>query len=174
MQWDRSHALGLSRSRCKRCQGSGLRVIRASIEVPCGCVFRSVFRICYRRFRECVALGDHTSSVSLECTRGSECRRAYSRKTEEFAADFCLVSRRELDDFEHKIFRYHFLLGADWRLCCGKLRMDRADFFYHIYRIEQKLGRVFAELEPYPLFPLDEYFGGTIPRETVTCEPLAA
>jgi hypothetical protein len=24
------------------------------------------------------------------------------------------------------------------------------------------LGRVFRELEPYSLFPLDEYFGGTI------------
>ena len=29
-----------------------------------------------------------------------------------------------------------------------------------MYRIEQKLGRVFRELEPYPLFPLDEYFNG--------------
>jgi hypothetical protein len=29
-----------------------------------------------------------------------------------------------------------------------------------VYRIEQKLGRVFRELEPYSLFPLDEYFHG--------------
>ena len=28
-----------------------------------------------------------------------------------------------------------------------------------VYRIEQKLGRAFRELKPYPLFPLDEYFG---------------
>ena len=38
--------------------------------------------------------------------------------------------------------------------------MDRGTFFHSVYRIEHKLGRVFAELEPYALFPLDEYFGG--------------
>ena len=27
-----------------------------------------------------------------------------------------------------------------------------------MYRVEEKLGRVFAELAPYPLFPLEEYF----------------
>jgi hypothetical protein len=29
-----------------------------------------------------------------------------------------------------------------------------------VYRIEQKLGRVFRELEPYALFPVNEYFHG--------------
>src|SRR5262249_4290278 len=65
-----------------------------------------------------------------------------------------------LDDFEHRLFRYHFLLGADWKLCTRKLRIDRGNFFHAVYRIEQKLGRVFRELEPYPLFPIDEYFNG--------------
>ena len=27
------------------------------------------------------------------------------------------------------------------------------------------LGRVFATLQPYPLYPLNEYFGGVISRE---------
>jgi hypothetical protein len=76
------------------------------------------------------------------------------------------VSRRALNDFEHSIFRYHFLLGADWKLCGRQLGIDRGIFFHHIYRIEQRLGRVFRELEPYPLYPLDEYFGGST-RETV-------
>lgn len=174
MQWDRPHAIGLSRPRCKRCHGDGLRTIHEGLEVPCACIFRAIFRICYRRFRECVALADHTGSVSLECTRGKESRRAYSRKSEEFSADFCLISRRVLSDFEHRIFRYHFLLGADWRLCCRSMRIDRAEFFYLLYRIERKLGRAFAETQPYPLFPLDEYFGGTIPSETITCESMAA
>jgi hypothetical protein len=43
--------------------------------------------------------------------------------------------------------------------------MDRGDFFHAVYRIEQRLGRVFAELQPYPLFPLNEYFGGMIRKE---------
>ncbi len=77
-------------------------------------------------------------------------------------ADFCLVSRRTLDDFEYKVFRFHFLLGADWRLCCRQMKIDRGTFFHAVYRIQQKLGRVFRDLKPYSLYPLDEYFGGTV------------
>jgi hypothetical protein len=43
--------------------------------------------------------------------------------------------------------------------------MDRGTFFHSIYRIEQRLGRVFAELEPYALYPVSEYFGGLIRKE---------
>jgi hypothetical protein len=82
-------------------------------------------------------------------------------KDEEYVADFCLVSRRALSLREHMIFRYHYLLGADWKLCCQKLNTDRGAFFHEIYRIEQKLGRVFRELEPHALFPVDEYFNCT-------------
>jgi len=77
-------------------------------------------------------------------------------------ADFCLVSRRALDQEDHRLFRFYFLLGADWQLCARRLNMDRGNFFHAIYRIERKLGRAFCELEPYALYPLDEYFGGTV------------
>jgi hypothetical protein len=83
-------------------------------------------------------------------------------KREEYMADFCLVSRRVLDETQHRIFRYHYLLGADWRLCCRKLNLDRGDFFHEVYRIEAKLGRAFVELEPYPLYPLREYFNSVV------------
>ena len=76
-------------------------------------------------------------------------------------ADFCLVSRRALDDFHYRVFKYHFLLGADWKLCCRKLNIDRGTFFHVVYRIEQELGRTFRELEPHALFPVDEYFSST-------------
>jgi hypothetical protein len=36
-------------------------------------------------------------------------------------ADFYLVSRRERDALESRVVRYHFLLGADWKLCCQQL-----------------------------------------------------
>ena len=104
------------------------------------------------------------SRVTLENCSGPGGRRVWSRKDEDFIADFCLVSRRELNDFEHRIFRFHFLLGADWRLCCRRLQMDRGNFFHAVYRIQQKLGRIFRELEPFALFPLDVYFGGTITK----------
>ena len=171
MQWDRSHTLGLANASCTYCHGYGLRLVRNGKEAPCPCVFRAVFRACYRRFRECAANGEHTSTVTLEFCRGAEGRRTYSRKREEFMADFCLVSRRLLNDLEHQLFRYHFLLGADWKLCCRRLRIDRGNFFHAVYRIEQKLGRVFRELEPYSLFPVDDYFHGPVKNVTSSLTP---
>jgi hypothetical protein len=141
-----------------------MRPIRITKETPCSCAFRTVFRACFNRFRECVAKGTYNSSVSLEFCRGRDGRRTYSRKREEYIADFCLVSKRTLDETEYKVFRYHFLLGANWKLCCRQMNVDRGTFFHLVYRIEQKLGRTFAELEPYPLYPLSDYFCGTIRR----------
>jgi hypothetical protein len=102
------------------------------------------------------------TQARLEMVSGKERREIWGRKDEEFIADFCLVSKRVLEEDEHKVFRLHYLLSADWRLCCARLKMDKGVFFHSIYRIEQKLGRVFRELQPYPLFPLDEYFGGSV------------
>lgn len=78
----------------------------------------------------------------------------------QYIADFLLMARRLLDDQEYRIFRIHFLLGANWKLCTMKLKMDRGDFFHIVYKIEARLGKGFREEEPYGLFPLDEYFGG--------------
>jgi hypothetical protein len=123
-------------------------------------VLRSIFRICFSRFRKCVTQERHLSHVSLEPHSGRNRPNSWGLKDEEFIADFTLVARRHLTEEEHRLFRYHFLLGADWKLCSRKLGMDRGNFFHAVYRIEQKLGRVFRELEPYPLFPLDDYFHG--------------
>jgi hypothetical protein len=142
-----------------------MRLVHNGREAPCNCVFRAVFRSCFNRFREFAANADHIGTVSLEFCRGRDGRRSYARKREDYVADFCLVSRRVLDDYEHQLFRFHFLLGADWRLCCRQLHMERGTFFHSIYRIEQRLGRVFAELEPYALYPVSEYLGGMIRKE---------
>jgi hypothetical protein len=105
------------------------------------------------------------SHVRFDIIGGQERRPVWGRKDEEYIADFCLVSKRFLDDFEYKIFRFHFLLGADWKLCCRQLKMEKGVFFHAIYRIQQKLGRAFRELTPYPLFPLDQYFGAVVRKE---------
>ena len=94
-------------------------------------------------------------------------KRNYGRVMEEYIADFCLVSRRALDPADHRLFRYHYLLGANYKLCCRYLKMDSGKFFHDVYRIEQTLGRVFRELKPYGLFPLDEYFGGVVRKNSV-------
>ncbi len=105
------------------------------------------------------------SHARLEIIGGQDRRPVWGRKDEEYVADFCLVSKRILDEFEYKLFRYHFILGADWRLCCRQLKMEKGVFFHAIYRIQQKLGRAFRELEPYALFPLDEYFAPVVRKE---------
>ena len=161
MQWTRSENLALAVPNCACCYGTGTRSVKRGIPQPCNCVFRSIFRACYARFRHCSTKEKHMSRVSLEYTaRGGH--RIWGRKDEEYVADFTLVSRRALTPDEHRLFRFHFLLGADWRLCCRRLNMDRGNFFHAIYRIEQKLGQVFRELKPYSLYPLDEYFGGRV------------
>jgi hypothetical protein len=38
--------------------------------------------------------------------------------------------------------------------------LDRGSFFHIVYRIEEKLGRVYAETQPHALLPRSEYFGG--------------
>jgi hypothetical protein len=161
MEWTRSETLALAQQSCTFCYGLGLRPGRAGTSTPCNCVFRAIFRACYEKFRLCVAKEKHMSRVSLEANLGQTRRSVWGLKDEEYTADFCLVSRRYLSLREHRIFRYHYLLGADWKLCCQKLTMDRGAFFHEIYRIEQKLGRTFRELEPHALFPVDEYFNGT-------------
>ena len=166
MEWTRSETLALAAPRCNACVGLGLRIGRNKTAHPCNCVLRAIFRACFERFRQCASREKYMSKVTLDFIPGRERRGSWGRKDEEFAADFCLVSRRTLSGLEYRIFKYHFLLGADWKLCCRKLEMDRGNFFHAVYRIEQKLGRVFRELEPYALFPVDDYFHG--PSKDIT------
>ncbi|MGD1072014.1 MAG: hypothetical protein ABSB15_17920 [Bryobacteraceae bacterium] len=163
LKWDRSDVLALAKEDCTQCRGFGLRGSGGTgEEMPCNCVFRSIFRACYKRFRHCASGEKHVSHARLEQVNGKEHRQTWGMKDEEFMADFCLVARRNLGPLEYRIFRFHYLLGADWRLCCRRMKMERGDFFHAVYRLQQKLGRVFKELKPYPLYPLDEYFGGTV------------
>ena len=169
MEWTRSETLALAAPRCNICLGLGLRIGRSDTTHPCNCVLRAIFRACFERFRDCVNREGYMSRVTLDPIPGKDHRGAWGRKYEEYAADVCLVSKRTLTEFEYRIFRYHFLLGANWKMCCRKLNLDRGNFFHAVYRIEQKLGRIFRELEPYSLYPIDDYFHG--PAKRVTAMP---
>ena len=114
------------------------------------------------------------SKTTLDNIPGKDRQGTWGRKQEEYMADFCLVSKRALDENEYRLFRYHFLLGADWRLCSRKLGVDRGTFFHSVYRIQEKLGRIFRELEPYPLFPLTDYFHGPIRPSAIYAVPPGA
>lgn len=148
-----------------------MRRLRRRAESPCNCVFRGIFRACYARFREYDIEGAQCGSVSLEQAHGPTGYRVYSRKREEFMADFCLVAQRELTEEEYRVFCYVFLLRADSRLCSRYLGVDRGAWYHAVYRIEVKLGRRFAEMRPYPLYPVDEYMGGAVRSARVQPDP---
>lgn len=160
MEWTRSETLALAANGCAYCHGIGLRVGRSGKLRPCLCALRAIFRACYGRFRQILTKEKYVTQVTLEPVPGRDYKQCYSRKDEEYVADFTLVTRRCLTDEEYRIFKFHYLLGADWKMCCRRLGMEKGRFFHAIYRIEAKLGRCYRELEPYALFPLDEYFHG--------------
>ncbi len=165
MEWTRSTTASLARLSCTACLGSGVKQENDGEIVPCSCVLRAVFRACYARFRTCIQKEKYLSRVSFEHFGGKERRMMWGRKNEEYAADFHLVSRRALDPFHYRVFSYHFLLGGDWKLCCPRLGINRAQFFYAVYRVEEILGHVFYELEPYGLFPPRDYFATRLVRQ---------
>lgn len=164
MEWTRSETIALAKQSCTFCYGLGLRPGQQENETPCYCVFRAIFRLCYGRFCQCVQHDGRFSHTNLQSNPGPSGKHQYSFKNQEYAADFLLVSRRVLgrDTFAYQLFKYHFLLGADWKLCTRRLGINRGQFFHEVYRVEQRLGRSYRELQPYPLFPLDEYFGGRV------------
>lgn len=162
MNWNRSEVIALSKEGCVHCGGHGFKPGTAD---PCNCVFRSIFKACYGRFRRCTDSRETgVGCVRLEpISKAVNSPRIYGRKNEEFLADFVLIAKRTLTNAqEFRVFKFHFLLGADWKLCVRQLGMDKGSFFHSVYRIQQKLGRAFRETQPYGIFPLDEYFGGSV------------
>jgi hypothetical protein len=111
---------------------------------------------------ECITVDATISQVRIERRPGKAGHITWARKQEEYVADFMKITERTLTTAQFRLFRYHFLLGADYSLCCRRMNIDKGTFFHAVYRIQQKLGKALRDTEPYSLFPLDEYFGGTI------------
>jgi hypothetical protein len=167
MIWTNSDVLALASLNCARCDGLGFTRTAdlTSTGNPCRCVLREIFKNCLKRFRDCVERPKHMSNTSLTRTSGpSGGRQVWGRKTEEFIADFICIAKRALGPgtFEYTLFRYIYLLGADEKLCCRQMRLDRETFFNARERIIQKLGRAYRETEPFSLYPIDEYFSSRI------------
>lgn len=147
--WPRSLLLVLAKYNCAVCHGSGLRLDHAAV-APCACVLRAIFRSCYARFELCTGPERYLRRAAFERGRG---HRSPGRKDEEYIADFCLVAKRTLTPAEYRLFHFHFL-------CMGRSGSQRENYFADVYRLEEKLGRTYAELRPYPLYPLSDYFHG--------------
>jgi hypothetical protein len=147
-KWDRSNVLALAKEDCTQCRGFGLRERAATGRKHPAIVYSGRYFAPATRAFDIAASGEkHVSHARLEQVNGKEHRHTWGMKDEEFMADFCLVAKRYLTPLEHRIFRFHYLLGADWKLCCRQMKMDRGDFFHTVYRLQQKLGRIFKELK---------------------------
>lgn len=161
MEWTRSETIGLASVSCVFCRGLGLRKTPVrEVTKPCGCVFRAIFRACFVRYRHCVEKAGTASGLTYDQSEGPTGHRLWGRRNEEYIADFELVCRRSLGREEYDVFHWHFIQGADWKYCIEKIGIDKGSFFHRVYLLQEKLGRVFRELRPYALFPLDEYFSG--------------
>ena len=170
MEWNHSDLGLLAFESCTTCGGSGVRRQKRGRPIPCGCALRAIFRACHARFRDCVFRGKFRSRISFERTPSGRTNRGmWSRPEEEYMADFVLVSKRHLDEWHYRVYNYHFLLGADWRMCCKRLGLSRGNFYHAVYRIEEKLGQVFFELEPYALYPPRDYFVVRLPGPIKPC-----
>jgi hypothetical protein len=157
--WNRSNTIGMALPSCGFCEGTGMCDLRhGKATRPCDCVFRNIFRACYQTFKTCAESGQAFGTISWDFVPGGGRNRMYSRKREEFLADFCLVAKRVLTPSDYKTMVWYFLEGATWQECCGRLGMSRGNFFHTVYRIERVAGKAFAETEPYALFPGYAYF----------------
>jgi hypothetical protein len=155
--WDRGNTIAMADQNCGRCHGVGLQARRGGT-APCGCVLRAIFRACLRKYRECARKDPHIAQVNLEVVAGKRGALAWGRPDQEYCADFVLIARRTLDNLHRRVFSLHFLRDRDWRACTRALGIGRGNFFHAVYRVQEQLGRVFCELRPYALFPVDQYF----------------
>ena len=155
--WPRGILLANSDVQCRQCHGMGGEPGR-----PCGCVLRRICRAVVERVWNIREREDRPIQVRYWGGRAKGRRMpwvVYSRQYEEFLADVELVARRSLSERQWTIFRHHHLGGEQWRRCSRRVGLERGRFFHEVYRLEERLGRVFRELRPYALFPTREYFG---------------
>ena len=105
MEWTRSETIGLAAVKCAFCRGLGMKAGRGGAQEACDCVFRAIFRACYARFRQCAEREKTLSRVTLDCGPKGCGRVTWSRKDEEYMADFYLVTRRSLTAEEWRLDR---------------------------------------------------------------------
>ena len=162
-EWARKF-VALAVQGCLKCFGSG--TLLGNKTRLCGCVGRAIFNALHRKYHsiECGYEGVRGSCVPVIVVGGRDSCFTWSRRNEEFAADFCLLAKRTLDLRHYRIFQLHFVEGMNWRYCCDRLKIDRGTFFHSIYRIQESVGIAAVELRPYALYPINEYFGVTLAK----------
>jgi len=167
MEWTPPIAARLARPGCPECYGTGLPGIpKLSVgpshqagPVPqgnrlCTCVYRAVFRACYRRFVHCGNLDPSLRRVSYERTlRAVDRTITWARRNEDFRADFHGCGRRVLPKHLYQLFSFYHLHGAKMEMVCRRLGLGDRRAWEYVGEIETLVGREIAHLQPYSLFP---------------------
>ena len=85
----------------------------------------------------------------------------FSRKNEEFVADFIGIARRALgpDTYEFKLFSFHILLGAADSLMCRQTGLDKRAWGRLKEQIIHVVALAYRDIQPFALFPVPDYFG---------------
>lgn len=150
------HPVALAKPTCVFCRGLGLSrtPVRQKFRI-CSCVYRGIFRQCLQRYREIAST--QRQGIAIEVGHGAaNC----TRPREEYLADFLAVSRRALRTNEQRlVFDQHCMDCLDWRTVMGRAKLNRGDFWHAVYCIQEQCGRALVTVQPYRIFPLDEYFG---------------
>jgi hypothetical protein len=155
------HPLSLARTDCVFCRGTGIDSAGRSKPRICGCAYRAVFRICLHKYlRECTEM---RRGVCLEVGSGSA---NFTRPAAEYMADFLSLGLKRLPTDTHKlIFQSHYLGGNDYKAVFSEIRRKLVpDFtlgqYWHLtYQVAEFVGERCITVQPYRLYPLDEYFG---------------
>lgn len=125
----RTEHIAMAATGCYPCYGTGLKTPDSSqAQALCYCVYRRIFRAVLHKVRE-IATGAHLlPQISLRETSRPTGRTNTGHMRENYSADVFLAAKRALNPSDWRIFRYHYLLGADAGLCARKLGMDRNTF----------------------------------------------
>lgn len=147
---------------CTLCRGFGQ--IRNQVRTnTCSCVHRAVFRECTERYQS-IQFEPRMSKVRYDFARGNQ-RVLFSRPNEEYCADFLLLARRVLPETEHMLFRLRYLANAPWQVVAEKLGYNAGRYWHEMYRMQARFGQALRDVRPFPLYPVQEYFGSRRPKD---------
>jgi hypothetical protein len=159
--WTPTNAAELTTGACYRCEGKGL--VCENPVVLCACVYRGVFRACWRKFRRLAHPEVETSRVTYgRIQHGVDRSLCWYRRNEDYCADFHSAGRRALPKHLYRVFSFIHLQGADAELVTRRLGVSGRQLRDWIAEVELAVGREIAHQQPYSLYPPSLYFGDSL------------
>ena len=172
MTWTSRRAASLASYNCFLCHGKGIRS-GADLEL-CDCVYRTIFRRCHAKFRSCVKADPFSRLVTFDRLRtGVDRRLSWARRNEDFCADFHAAGLRVLSGDHRRFFSFYHLQGARRDLLLRRLGVSPRTLDRLTAEVELAVGCQIAHMQPYSLFPPQDYMKASVLGEPATTLPEA-